>query len=101
MERLVAGKRFILRPTCALVADEIGVGAAQTRRTRCLVGIDHDMVLGSLGDTIEVVVVHPLSVVMLATRNDIAHITTLHGIVAVFIHQVVGRMEMSLVVAHG
>ena len=35
---------------------------------------------------------------MVATGDDIAHITGLHGVVAVFVHQVEGILKMTLVV---
>ena len=61
--------------------------------------IDHDMVLSSLGHTIEIVVVEPLTIVVLATWDDITYITTFHGIVAILIHQAVSSFEMTLIVA--
>ena len=62
-------------------------------------GIDHDVVLGSLGNTIEIMVVEPLPVVMLSTRNDIAYIAALHSIVAIFVHQIIGSLQMTFIVA--
>ena len=53
-------------------------------------GIDHDMVLGSLGHGIEVVVDHPLSVVVLTAGDDVAHVAALHGVVAILLHELVG-----------
>ena len=46
-------------------------------------------------------VVHPLSIVMFAPRNDIANITTFHGIISVVNHKLVGCIEMAFVVTHG
>ena len=63
-------------------------------------GIDHDMVLRSLLHGIEIVVVQPLSVMMLAKRQDITHVTALHSIVAVFLHKVVGGIHVPLVIAY-
>ena len=82
----------------SLVTDEVRPCSAQTRRAHGLVGIDHDVVLGSLLDGIEVMVVHPLSVVMLSARDDVAHITALHSSVAIAVHQVVGSLHVALVV---
>ena len=58
------------------------------------------MMLGSLGHTVEVMVVHPLAVMMLPSRDDIAHIAALHGVVAILVHQAVGLVEVSLIIAH-
>ena len=35
---------------------------------------------------------------MVATRDDVSHVTRLHGIVAVFVHQFVSLLDMTLVV---
>ena len=60
--------------------------------------IDHDMMLGSLLDDIEIVVVHRLRIVMVATWDDITHIARLHCIVAILVHQFEGFFDMALVV---
>ena len=97
---LVAGKRFILSAACRLVAYEVRIGAAESGGAHSLVGIDHDMVFSCFGDAVQVVVVHPLSVVVFTTWYDIAHISALHRVVAVFVHKVVGCIEVAFVVAH-
>ncbi len=63
-------------------------------------GIDHYFMLGCLGHGIQVVVVTPLPVVMLTTRNHVADITALDRIVAIFIHKFIGLLHMALIVAH-
>ena len=63
--------------------------------------IYHDLMLGSLCDSIEIMIVEPLSVMMFATRNHIADITALHRIIAILIHKVVCRLHVSLIVTHG
>ena len=60
--------------------------------------IHHDVMLGSLLDDVQVVVVHRLRIVVVAAWDDVAHIARLHGIVAVFVHQFVGLLDMTLVV---
>ena len=97
---LGATERLVLGAAGTLVADEVGVGAAETCWANGLVGIDHDMVLGSLGDGIEVVVDHPLAVVVLTARDDVAHVAALHGVVAILLHELVGLVHVALVVAH-
>ena len=61
-------------------------------------GIDHDMMLGSLLDDMQVVVVHRLRIVVVTTWDNVAYITRLHGIITVFVHQVEGFLHMTLVV---
>ena len=56
------------------------------------------MVLGSLLDDIEIVVVHRLRVVVVATWDDITHIARLHSVVAILVHQLEGLFDMTLVV---
>ena len=97
---LGAAKGLVLGAAGALVAHHVGPGAAQAGGAHGLVTVDHDVVLGSLGHGIVVVVDHPLAVVVLAAGNDVAHIAALDGVVAVAVHQGVGRVEMALVVAH-
>ena len=101
MIRLVTAKCFIFCTTCTLVANQVRPGAADTCRTGCLVGIYHDMMPGSGLDDTLVVIVHQLTVVILTSWDDIAHITCLHGIIAIFVHQVEGILQMTLVVESG
>ena len=62
--------------------------------------IDHDMVFGSLGHTVEVVIVHPLAKVMFSAWDDVAYIPALYGIVAILFHQFIGLIEMTLIIAN-
>jgi len=84
-----------------LVADHVGIGAAQSGGAHGFVGVDHDLMLGRLADGVEVVVVHPLSVVVLAAGEDAADVAALDGVVAVALHQVVGPVHLPFVVAYG
>ena len=96
----VAAECLVLCAARTLVADEVGVGSAQTGGACGLVGVDHDVVVGGLLHGIEVVVVQPLAVVVLSAGDDVAHIAALDGVVAVVDHEAVGGIEMSLIVAH-
>ena len=100
MESLISRKRLILCTTSRLVTNEIRIGTAKTCRANSLVCIYHDVVFGRLGNAIEVVIIEPLSVVMLATWNNVAHITTLYRIVSIFVHQVVCCLKMALVITN-
>ena len=94
----VAAKRLILRTASRLATHQVGIRAAESRRARRLVRVHHDVVLGSLLDDVQIVVVHRLRVVMVAAGYDVAHIARLHGIVAIFVHQLVGLLDVPLVV---
>ena len=83
------------------VADHVGPGAAQSRRAHCLMGIDHDVVLGRLHDGVVIVVDDGLAVVSLAVRQNMTHIAALHRIVAVLVHQVISPFHPSLVIDGG
>ena len=63
-------------------------------------GIDHDVVLGCLLHGIEVVVVHRLAVVEVATWNYITHISAFHGIVAVVVHELISFLHVSLIIGN-
>ena len=98
MVRHVAAERFVFGAACALVAHKVGPCAADAGGACGFVGIDHYMVFGGFFQDILVVVVGELAVMVLATGNDVAHITGLDGIVSVFVHQVECTVEMTLVV---
>ena len=46
-------------------------------------------------------VIHPLSVMMFAPRDDITHITAFYSIVSVVSHKLVGCIQMSLIITNG
>ena len=98
MIRLVTAKCLIFCTTCTLVANQVRPGAADTCRTGCLVGIYHDMMLGSGLDDTLVVIVHQLAIMILTSWDDITYITGLHGIITIFVHQVEGIFQVALVV---
>ena len=96
--RLVTTEGLILLTTCRLLRDEVGIGTAETRHMDGLVGIDGDLMLSSLLDSVEVVVHHALTVVVLTARDDVAYIATLDSGVAVIDHELVGLLHVALVV---
>ena len=98
MVGIIARELLVLGTSCRLVAYQVGPCAAQTGGTCSLMRIHHNMVFGSLGYAVEVVVVHYLRVVVLASRNDVAHIAALYGVVAVAVHQLISRLKVALVV---
>ena len=98
MVRTASAERLILSATRALVADPVWPCACDTRGTCCLMRVDHDVVLCGLGDATQVVVVHLLREMIVATRYDVAHVTALHGIVAILVHEIVSVLKVTLIV---
>ena len=64
-------------------------------------GIDHDVVLGSLGYCIKIMVHQPLAVVILSARENVSYIAGFHGIVAIVVHEFVGLFHVPLVIPDG
>ena len=98
---LVASEGFIFCAAGRFVADQVGVGAAQSCRAHGFVGIDHDFIVGGLGHGVQVVVHHPLAVVVLAAGDDVAHVAALDGVIAVVYHELVGLVHVAFVVVDG
>ena len=96
--RLAATKGLILGATCRLVAHEVWPCATQTSGASSFMGVHHDVVLSSLLYAVEVVVIGGLRVMIVATGDDVAHIATLHSIVAILIHQAICLFKMALIV---
>ena len=92
---------FILRTTSTLVADKIRIGTAKSCGARSLVGIYHNAIVCCFLEGVEVVVVHPLPVVVFATREDVAHITTLNGVITIVHHKLISGIDIALIVACG
>ena len=95
----VAAESLIFRSACTFVADQVGIGAADTRRTRCLMRINHQFIISSLRQAIEVVIIYPLIVVVIATRQHVAHIAAFYGRITIVYHKLISFIEMALVVA--
>ena len=43
-------------------------------------------------------IVHPLTIVMLSTRNNVTYIAALYRIVSILVHQAVGSIQMTFVI---
>ena len=99
MVGIVAAERLVLRAAGGLVADQVRPGAAESRGTHRLVLVDHDLALRRLLDAVEVVVVAPLRVVVVAVRQDVADVARFDGVVAEALHEAVRRIKAALVVA--
>ena len=85
----------------ALIAYHVGPGAAEACRTHRLMCIYHDMMLCSLDYGIVIVVDEGLAVVVFTVWDDIAYVSALDGVVAVFVHEIVGFFHVALIVHSG
>ena len=101
MSAVISTHCLIFSASCAFVADQVWICACQSGRACGLVRVHHDLVFGGFGHGIEVVIVHPLAVMMFAARDYVAYISTLDCIVAVVFHKFVCILEMAFVVAYG
>ena len=101
MKRLATAKCFVFSATGRFVADKIRISTAQTGRTYGFMAVDTDFIVGSFFYGIKIVIVHPLSVMMFATRDDISYITALHCIITVVDHKPVSFVHVAFVVADG
>ncbi len=84
-----------------LVCHEVGICAGPAGRADCLVGVNHDMVVGGALDSVEIVAHGALVVVIAAFGQDIAYIAALDCVVAILVHKLVGRVDMAFVVIDG
>ena len=96
----ITAERFVFSTASRFITDKVRICTAQACRTYCLVSINHNLVIGCLFNGIKIVIIHPLSVVVLTARNDIAYITALHSIVTVVYHELVSLVHMTFVVAY-
>ena len=89
---------LVLTTTGRLISYHVWPRTAKACGARCFMGVDHDMSFGSLLNHIEVMVVHGLRIVMVATGNDVSYIACLHSIVAIFLHQVEGIVQVAFII---
>ena len=100
MKRFVTGKSLVFRTSGRLITNQVWIRAAKSRRTYCLMGINHDTMLRSFSHSIQIMIIKPLSVMMFSTGNYIPHITTLDRVISIFIHQLISRFHMPFVVTY-
>ena len=60
--------------------------------------IYHNFIISSFLHSIQIVVYHPLSIVMFTTRNDITHITALHRMISIVYHKLISLIHVTLIV---
>ena len=61
-------------------------------------GVYHDMFLGGFPDAEGIMVDYRLAVMVLAVRDYIPHVTALHGIIAILVHEIVSLVDMTLII---
>ena len=94
-------KRLIFSSFCRFITNQVGIGTAKARRPDRLMGVDHDMVPGRLGDCIQVMVNHELAVVIISPRNDVAAVSAFDGFIAIAVHQGIGGFHIPLIIPDG
>ena len=98
---VIACAGFVFGAACRFVADEVGPCAAQTRGADGLVCVNHHVVTGGFLNGVQVMVYHPLAVMVLAAGQYVAHVAALHGVVSILVHELIGGFHVALVVADG
>ena len=101
MERFTATESLIFRTTSRLVTNQVRISTAKSCRTYSFVSIYTDLIISSFSHSIEIVVVHPLTIMMFTARNHIAYIATLYCIVTVVYHKLVSFINMTFIIAYG
>ena len=99
MHCLTSAESLILSATRSLIAYKVRICTAESCRAYSLVSIDHDVMLCSLLDGVEIMIVHPLSVMMLALRQYVSHISALHCIISVLVHKIICSLHVALIIA--
>ncbi len=100
MVYVVTAKRLIFSSACRFVTDQVGIGAADTGGAYSFVSVYHDFVVRCFLHRIQIVVVHPLSIVVLATWNDIAYIAAFYRIISVVCHELVCLVHVAFIVTY-
>ena len=93
-------ERLKFGTACRFLGNPVRISPVHTRRTNRLVRVYHNLILSRRFSYPVVVIDHPLSVVMLAARNNRSYITRFHGIIAVFLHETEGIVQLTLIVSH-
>src|SRR5690554_2244462 len=63
-------------------------------------GIYHNLILRRFLQRINVMVHHPLAVMVLTTRNNITYIATLYRIITMVRHKLIGLIHVPLIIAY-
>ena len=98
MVYFVASEWLIFCSTSGFITDQVRISAADTCRAYCFVSIHHNLVVCCFLHRIQIMIIHPLSVMVLATGNNIADITALYRVIAVIHHKLISFIHMTFVV---
>ena len=101
MVYMIACAGFVFGATCSLVAYEVRPCTAQPRWANGLVCVNHHVVTCGFLNGIQIMVYHPLSVMVLATGQYVTHVSALYGVISIFVHELISGFHMTFVVANG
>ena len=94
----ISTHRLKLSTASRLLRYPVGVGATKTCRTHSFVTVNHNAIFSRFLGNKDVVVVHPLRRVILASWYDWTDIARLERVVAIIDHKLIGIIDLSLVV---
>src|SRR5690606_16309785 len=83
-----------------LVTYQVRIGSGYSRWANRLVSIDHNFIFGCFFYSILIMIYNPLAVMVFASGQNIAYITTFYSIIAVVNHKLISFVKMSFVVAN-
>ena len=96
---LCATKSLVFGSASRFVADEVRISPAQAGGPYRLVCVHHDVMLGCFGNCKEIMVHHPLAVVVFTAGKDITHISGFYRVISILVHQLVRFLHMALIVS--
>src|SRR5688572_18735411 len=100
MIRLGTTKGLVFCSSCRFITDQVRISAGNTSRTHGLMSVHHDLVFSRFFNSILVMIVDPLAVMVFTTGKDVAYITALYSIIAVFLHKLISCIHMALIVPY-
>jgi len=98
--RIAATPGVVLIAASGLAGQPVRPGTVQPRRPHRFMGVDHDLVARRLPRHTQIVVDHPLAVMVLAARDDAADVAGLDAVVAVLFHKGKGILHPPLIIGH-
>ena len=98
-------RRITYTPSIKLIAtssfacQKVRISTTQTSRTHWLMRIHHNSTISSLFKNTIIMIYHPLSIVILTSRNNTTYITRLHRIIAILFHKIKGLINTTFIVS--
>ncbi len=96
---LYATKCMVFCTSSRFIAYQIWPGTCYTRRTYSFVLINHNLVGSCFFYSILKMVICPLAIVVFTQWKNISYIPTFYSIITQLVHQPIGCIDMSLIVA--